>query len=370
LKILYIGAYKDGTGYAQAAIDYILSLDSIGIDVVPRHVKLNNVQTTVPDRINTLERASVRGCSHVIQHVLPSMMDRNGLLYNIGLYASETSDFIDSGWTEKLNLMDEIWVINHQMVDAARKSGVNVPIHIVPHAIDTSKFEQNYKNIEQIAQYKNDFIFYTIVDNIRRKNLAALIKAFHLEFDNDEPVQLLIKSSENQYGATKKFCDDIKVGLRLYESVEHYKKEIIIGNRVTQESIYKIHSSCNCFVLPSYGEAWAIPAMDAIGFGKTPIVTACTGFLDYINNDVGWLAKCTEDSVFGMFESPSGLYSGRETWWNVNLLDLRRCMREAYSNKELRKKKAEAGVLKVYEYDHKKIGLRMKGILNGEASPL
>ena len=36
---------------------------------------------------------------------------------------------------------------------------------------------------------------------------------------------------------------------------------------ISEEDIYSIHSSCDCFVMPSYGEAWCIPAFDAMGFG-------------------------------------------------------------------------------------------------------
>ena len=44
MKVLYIGCYRDHTGWGQAAIDYILSMDSVGIDVVCRPLKLNQTQ--------------------------------------------------------------------------------------------------------------------------------------------------------------------------------------------------------------------------------------------------------------------------------------------------------------------------------------
>ena len=44
MKVLYIGHYREGTGWGRAAIDYILSMDAAGIEVVPRAVKLNDRQ--------------------------------------------------------------------------------------------------------------------------------------------------------------------------------------------------------------------------------------------------------------------------------------------------------------------------------------
>ena len=56
MKVLYIGCYRDGTGWAQATIDYILSMDAAGIDVVPRPIKLNNNKPDIPKRIIELEK--------------------------------------------------------------------------------------------------------------------------------------------------------------------------------------------------------------------------------------------------------------------------------------------------------------------------
>ena len=38
MKVLYIGHYKDGTGWGNAALNNILALNSAGVDVVPRAI--------------------------------------------------------------------------------------------------------------------------------------------------------------------------------------------------------------------------------------------------------------------------------------------------------------------------------------------
>jgi len=146
MKVLYIGCYREGTGWGQAAIDYILAMDAAGIDVVPRAAKLNNKQPDLPKRILELESKDSSGSDICIQHVLPHMMDYNSRFKkNIALYATETSNFSFSNWHRKINCMDEAWVINEQMVQASKASGVKVPIKVVPHATDFSKFESGYK---------------------------------------------------------------------------------------------------------------------------------------------------------------------------------------------------------------------------------
>ena len=108
MKVLYIGCYRDGTGWANAAQGYILSLDAAGIDVVPRFIKLNENHNKVPKRIAELEKKSSKNCDFVIQHVLPHQLKFNGNFEkNICLYVAETDHCKNNIWPERINLMDE-----------------------------------------------------------------------------------------------------------------------------------------------------------------------------------------------------------------------------------------------------------------------
>ena len=69
MKTLFVGVYRDGTGWGNAAQNYILALDAANVDVVPRHIKLNNNQADVPERILELEKKDISGCELVIQNI-------------------------------------------------------------------------------------------------------------------------------------------------------------------------------------------------------------------------------------------------------------------------------------------------------------
>ncbi len=367
-KVLYIGVYRDGTGWGQAAIDYILALDAAGVDVVPRPLKLNDFNHEPPARVLELEKKSAQGCDVVIQHVLPHQCVYDGhFRKNICLYASETSNFKSSVWADRLNLMDEAWVINLQMQYAAVMSGVTVTTRVIPHATDVERFQRSYEPLDVLKPYRErgDFLFYFVGEMVRRKNLAALLKAFHLEFDPYEPVQLVIKTSlpgkghEEARGHIRGFCDEIKRGLKL-----HYpKQELVFTERLTDHGMMRLHAGCDCFVLPSYGEAWAIPAFDAMALGKTPIVTACGGFLGYMSDASGWLVRSHFEPVFGALDSFDDLYTGHENWEAVDIGHLRRCMRNAFGSESLRKDKARHGTARAYDFSYDRVGQLMKEAL-------
>tara|TARA_Y100000593_G_scaffold14889_2_gene28752 strand:+ start:5854 stop:6966 length:1113 start_codon:yes stop_codon:yes gene_type:complete len=369
MKVLFIGVYKDGTGWGNAAQNYILALDAAGVDVVPRAIRLNDRNVEVPQRILQLEKKSSKGCTHVIQNVLPHHMEYSGEFEkNIGIYYTETSHFRNSGWAEKLNLMDELWVPNSQMLWSARHSHVKTRIKTVHVPAYIDKYKRQYEKI--YLGTEDSFVFYFIGEVTRRKNLVALLKAFHLEFTTDERVDLVIKGNltgmckEETTKHIREMCNQVKTNLKLYPDISDYKQEKIITKYIDNDTMLRFHRSCDCFVAPSFGEAWCIPAFDAMCMGNTPIVNNCTGLPEFVNNDNGWLVDNAEEPVFGMAHGfgLSDLYMGNEDWWNINIKHLRKCMRDAYENK--RSDKIASCMERREEFSYKKIGERMKERLN------
>lgn len=362
MKVLYIGVF-DHTGYGHAATDYALALDSVGVDVVCRRLILSKSSYDPPERLKELLGKSSAGCDVVIQHMLPHQMDFNGNMKNIGLFEFETSWFGYSAWGDRLNCMDEVWVPNKQMVDACRKSGVNRPVKVVPHTKDMSIFSAK----TPVARDSSDFTFYFIGELNRRKNLYALLRAFYSEFSEEESVRLVVKTSApgmSEHDCTKQvdqICNDIKKGMK----VKSCPNVHVISRFMSDDEIQSLHESCDCFVMPSFGEAWSLPAFDAMAYGKTPIATACTGFLDYLDDESGWLVNCREEPAFGMVGAAPDLYTSDVNWWSIDVLHLRQCMREAFSDGVLRREKALSGRKRAHEYSYQNVGTLMKEILTG-----
>lgn len=359
------------------AINTMMAMHAAGIDVAARPVKLNSAKAEVPDIIKVMEENRPGGYDAVIQNILPPMMDFSGLIpKNIAYYCTETSSIADTSWPQKINCMDEAWVCNTQSRGVSINSGVSVLVRVIPIACDTARYERSYKPLSIRNRLGDSFIFYYIGDFNKRKNLSALIRAFHLEFDVNEPVNLVIKTnigvgSNDDYHNihTREIAiqeiNKVKQEMKLYSSVEQYKQEIVLTGQYTEEEILRLHHSCDCFVCPSYGEAWSIPAFDAMAMGKTPIVTNGSGFLEWMGEG-GWTVQCRPEPVFGMYQgTPEDMFTSRESWDAVDIYDLMRCMRQAYSNRELRKEKAAFGRSQAYQFSYDAVGKLISESLHG-----
>jgi hypothetical protein len=373
MKVLYIGHYKEKSGWAQAAKDYILALDSIGVDVVCRNVTLTQDNPQVDKRLLKLEQKSSTGCDYCIQHVLPHhLVGTSEFKKNIAILESETTTIKHLAWFDHLQLMDEIWVPNEDAKYYLEQDEISVPVKLVPHCADIERYTKKYPSIN-IPQADGKFRFYYIGDLNDRKNISAIIRAFHSEFDRSEPVAMIFKikkfgmSSEQVKEIFDKILSEEKAKLRMYPKLDDYIKDIVIAEDIIDEQICSLHQYCDCFVCPSHGEAWSIPSFDAMAFGKTPICSAFGGpmqFIDMNNSNTGELlagvfAPCQcSDAAF------PDMFTGRESWYIPCEDDLKSSMRQYYNRRDDNNKAKIDGLTKAKEFSYEKIGNLIKGILS------
>ena len=107
MKVLFIGHYREGGGWAKASIDFIQALDSIGIDIVCRNVSLTNKYVDIPQRVIELENKSLDNVDYCIQHVLPHhLVSTVKFKKNIAYFEYETNNMKQNEWTNNLHLVD------------------------------------------------------------------------------------------------------------------------------------------------------------------------------------------------------------------------------------------------------------------------
>lgn len=362
MKVLYIGHYRDGTGWANAAVNNILALHKAGIDVVPRAVSYNSKDSEYPQQIKDLELKSSYGCDICIQHVLPHLYSYSSdYIKNIGYLATETTNFKDTGWAQHCNIMDQIWVPSLASKASCRLSGVKTDIQIVPHSLDIQSYASS-EGGKKIQELKNSFNFVFIGEFIERKNIQALLKAFHSEFDTKEPVNLFIKTSGKDLSYINNYCEQVKSGLKIKKT---YKKEIIVSGKIPKEDYISVLSQCHVFVMPSRGEGFCIPALEAMALGLSVISTANTGLDDFA---YGFRVGSTSVPCFGAVDTLPYLDNANSEWYEIDHKQLRFAMRSAYMKYTSGETQQDfnRATKRAIQYDHAFIGKQMKEILNDD----
>ena len=321
--IKYVSNYRDGTGWAKASTFNMLALSHAGFTVVPEKVKYNEVDQLLHSDILKLEENTSKDFDILINHILPtdykySTTDKK----NYGFVALESNTLENIFWLKKIKLMDNMLVPNTGSQQCLKRYNINS--NIFPHSFDFNYINSSQKTIE-INQLKNSFNFVFIGEFSKRKNLESLIVAFHKEFETFENVNLVIKTSDDN---VKSFINEVKKRLKLRRK---YKEEIVITQRLSDNDLYSIMRQCHINVMPSYGEAWGYPILEGMALGLIPIYTQGIGVDDYTDPSFSLSVKSREVMCYGTTDTFEDLYTGNDTWNEIDLFDLQLKMRTAYN---------------------------------------
>ena len=360
-KLLYFGHLSEGfSGWSRASYEYIRAL-STQFDVVARSVPLTK-NISPPEDIQECINKELGTPKYCIQHVLPHYLEYSGYFKkNVCIAILESNNLIENDWTRRINLMDEVWSPSEY-----KEESITKPIKIFPHAGNI----HNY-NISEGIEVPAGYNFYTICDFTRRKNINALIRAFHAEFSVNEPVNLVLKmnkfntsTEELEYIADESF-KKIKEGLKLY-SRNGYKREYLITNDLNEFEINGLHKSCDCYVSTSYGEAWGWPIFDSMAFGNCIVAPNKGGHMEYLQHYTNkYLVETRTEPCYAALETFDHLYSAYETWENIDILDLQKQMRRAYNDRSryIKSGIVEEGLEVIKKYNYEKVGQLAKELL-------
>lgn len=336
------------------------ALDLAGAEVVPRSYKLNRSKPSVHERVRELEAGTEEGCDVIFHVGLPHHYSWDSRFLNVGYFFTESRDFSQSNWVSHCNLMDCVITPNIYAKMAAIDSGITVPVEMCPVPLDTDLYKE-YEPLEQLQEATmGDYLFYFIGDFSFRKALPTVLKAFYTEFTKNEPVNLVIKTTK--YGLseqevtdlTLKMVNEIKAGLRVSDE---YSDPVILTEELPQEDLFRLHTTCDCLLSPSYGEAWGFNVLDAMGVSNAVITSDTGAFTDY--------SPCKVESypsqAFGI-ESFPGLMTGHESWESIDQAQLMHKMRDIYEY---------GGDMPIHRaiarsYPLEKIGKRLLKIIEGK----
>jgi len=371
-NILFVGPYYQNDGWGNAAAEYVRALRETGhnITVKPVYMTETNINEDSAEFLD-LEENRFDNYDVIIQNCLPSMLRYYGGVKNVCLAYFETT-IKATPWVEQLNLMDEVWVTSHFEKGQLSDSGVTTDVKVIPIPCDTSKYNNNDK-CKLLDAHKDEFKFYFIGEFIERKNAEQLILAFHREFSPSEQVRIVLKTNLTGFKSdvvmdkVMNVVNKIRKYSGIYPVENMYKSEVVLPSFLTDEEMTALHNECDCFVMPSSGEAFCIPAFNAMASGSHVIYNENSGVLDYMSGVHGGLPVKSHEAPCSAKDKPMKfLYTSRDTWYQIDTIDMQRQMRHAFVNrskkmKEKRKELIAKEVLPYYTY--KKIAETIKEVL-------
>ena len=240
---------------------------------------------------------------------------------------------LPQSWVDGCNSMDEVWVPSSFNVETFRTSGVRVPIRIMPLGVDIDYFHPGITGYRPSTR----FTFLSVFEWGERKAPEVLLRAFAEEFKDTEDVLLLLSvANRDPLVDIQQQIDDL--GLETSAPI------VVMPNaRITGPQMGSLYRSADCFVLPSRGEGWGMPVLEAMACGLPTIATRWSGPADFLHEGVGYPL---EPARLVRAEARCPYYAGFE-WADPDIDQLRSLMRTVFENQDAARAKGLAAAAEV-----------------------
>lgn len=344
--VSFRGVLYGGSGYAQENLMVVMSLAGAGIPVgvEPLTQQYDAENLLVQESRIALEFAKLQPID-LSGSVFFQSMPAHDFQTNryarrlVGRTMFET-DRIPDGWAEKCNAMDEIWVPSSFNMETFVRAGVKEHKLVkMEEGEDTSLFHPD--NPPFRIPGTRGFNFLSVFQWTQRKGPDILLKAFLQEFKEDEDVALILRS----YGRSGPHSDllpellhHIERGLRL--RLEETPPILWIPGQIPNWQLPRLYTSADCFVLPSRGEGWGRPYVEALCSEMPVIATGWSGQLDFLHAANSYLID------YKLAPTPCDtdveIFAGHR-WAEPDVDHLRHLMRHVFTHRSEAKEKARIG---------------------------
>lgn len=268
------------TGYAATAAGLMRAMWSVGLDV--RYLYIGDdpmYEATSGDLLVDFLKGQRGDFSlpQVLYSVAPLFWHNSGA-YRIGWTMMEV-DGINDAWVDACNAMDEVWVPTLQQTRYFHRSGVHVPLYAIPLGIDPSRWGPWCYSGTWYGP--PGFRFVAVGWWQLRKRWDVLIRVFTREFEEDPDVWLICKIHTE---------DSDQEVLRQVETMAQGRdmsRVVIVNASFPWWVLAALVRMGHAFVLPTGGEGYGLPPLEALACGLPVIVTDSLGTGEVLRDDVG-----------------------------------------------------------------------------------
>ncbi len=170
-----------------------------------------------------------------------------------------------------INANDRVYACSKFVRDVFIASGIKIPVDVLGHGFDPQHYRYRARTLD------TPFIFLCVAEHTPRKNLPMLIECFERAFDNRADVQLVIKVGLHGPGDLRR-------------AIKHPTKVRVVHQLLEDDAaMAQLYQAAHCFVLPTRGEGFGLPFLEAMATGLPVIATDFGGHLDFCTPETAYL---------------------------------------------------------------------------------
>jgi glycosyltransferase involved in cell wall biosynthesis len=291
------GYGKGPSGFATASRNLMIGLERAGIDVnwLAWLHEMGDAEIVPQDRkvLEHVETDQVRHDRAIVFHPPThtsgqDFIDAYSRAYVRVPFAFATmfeTDGIPAQWTKSIVRCSRLWVPSAFNVETFAAGGVpREMIDLVPIGLDIENQPIDGPTLE--LPERRTLAFLSVFEWTFRKGWDVLFGAWAKAFNRNDDVCLIVRTSFR----------DVDMEAAIRRCLEWHGHDaakvapiIVLPKKISQSQLVALYRSADAYVLPSRGEGFGLPYLEAMALGLPVIGTAWSGMTDFVDAQTGYL---------------------------------------------------------------------------------
>jgi glycosyltransferase involved in cell wall biosynthesis len=237
---------------------------------------------------------------------------------------------IPRAWVQQIKTnVDELWVPSEFVKDVFVLCGIHPErIAVVPNGVNTNSFHPDGPAWR--PPEARGFTFLFVGGAIARKGVDLLLKAYLRSFSPKDDVTLIIKDLGS--GSFYRHMTMVP-WLRNESKKPENPRLLVLLDEFDETKLAELYRGCDALVLPYRGEGFGMPLLEAMACGKPVITTAEGPAAEFCPPEFSYLIPAKNVPIPGGITG-FGALAGEPTWFEPDIDELARAMREVYEKRE------------------------------------
>lgn len=343
MEVKVAGPVFDPSGYATATRTLVLQLLRRGFKVQLEALPWGRAPLPLPASVKALLEKAMQTRTERgprLNFCIAPHFRREPGRGAIGYTMLET-DGVPPHWVQPCQAMDEVWVPSDFNRWTFSRSGVNRnKIHVLPLGVDTTIFSPEAEPFR--APGVQGFIFFSNFEWVWRKGYDILLRAFAEEFAASPDVYLLLRTYSNGPDfdpSGRKISQWLQQFLRGQEKI--LSRILLLPGVYDDRQMASFYTGSHCYILPTRGEGWNLPALEAMACGRPVVTTGWSAQLQFLTEENSYLIPSEGLEPVPELGIPNDRTYAGTRWAKPSLTATRALMRYVVEHYEEAKKKAE-----------------------------
>ena len=310
LSFEWVGVPDPSTGYGKHSFEVLKRLKARGHQI--RFIPFSPGKKNISDFFLSLNAKFPATAGKILRiNCIPPFPVYAKHRYNI-LYTMMETLTLHPGVRSRLRTVDEIWTPSKFNLKLFSKNGIpKSKLFLMPEGVDTSRFNPTGNTLDLDGLYKSQILpldnpdikqwidmdkrkFFTILSVFTwswRKGWDVLLRAFYRAFTPADNVLLVLLTyipGARGYYTNIQILKDI-LTIKAQEGIPYHLPILLLTDPISEDQLPALYRSADVFFLPTRGEGFCLPALEAMASGTPPIITKGSGQSMFCNSKNSFL---------------------------------------------------------------------------------